>query len=37
METLITLATIALAFYLVVQVFSGLVALFVWYNNKRNK
>ena len=36
METLITLATIALAAYLIMQVFTGLVVLFAWLN-RRNK
>lgn len=34
METLILLATIALALYLIAQVFSGLVVLFTWLNRR---
>lgn len=36
METLITLATIALASYLVLQLFVGLVFVFTWLNNRRD-
>ena len=36
METLITLATIALAGYLILQLFVGLVFVFTWLNNRRD-
>ena len=36
METLITLASITLALYLVVQLFVGLVFVFTWLNNRRD-
>lgn len=36
METLVTLASIALASYLIVQLFIGLVFVFTWLNNRRD-